>query len=143
MTFSDLNEADRKELLKFPAYITLLAIHADRHLHEGEKREAMKFSHIKTFTCNPLLSDFYKSAHQEFSKNIEEIERHFPENSEVRQHIIKQKLADLGRILEHMDSDFVFVFQKSMKQFKDHVSKAQRNVLEYFLFPLPLDGISD
>src|SRR5438874_1214365 len=83
-----------------------------------EKRKAMKFSHIKTFTCNPLLSDFYKSAHQELSKNIEEIERHFPENAEERQHIIKQKLADLGRILEHMDSDFVFVFQKSMKQFK-------------------------
>jgi hypothetical protein len=32
---------------------------------------------------------------------------------------------------------------RSMKSFKDHVSKAHRNVLIDFIFPMPIKGLSD
>lgn len=143
MNFNDLNENDRKQLLKFPAYITLLAVNPQTHLDRRQKKEAARFSHIKTFSCDPLLRDFYKAADSEFLQNIEDIDGNLHTNVEEREQVIKEKLSELEELLGKMDTDFALVFHKSMRQFKDHVSKAYRNILEYFLFPLPLEGISD
>lgn len=143
MNFIELNDNDRQELLKFPAYITLLAVSAHGALDNREKKEAIKFSHIKTFSCDPVLKDFYKYADKEFLANVEYIDKHLPDNAQERVHIIRQRLSELEKILEKMDKRFAIVLNKSMKQFKNHVSHAHRNVLEYFLFPLPIEGISD
>jgi hypothetical protein len=31
----------------------------------------------------------------------------------------------------------------SLRSYKSHISRAHRNILEYFIFPLPIKGITD
>ena len=119
------------------------SLHADRHLHEGEKREAMKFSHIKTFTCDPLLAGFYREAERNFEKNITELDSTLPIEKFEREMVIKTELAKIETILLKLGADFALVMYRSMRAFKKHVSNAHRNILEYFVFPLPLKGITD
>jgi hypothetical protein len=66
--FKNLSPKDTEELLKFPAYISLLAANFEGHLDEVEEKSAIKFSHIKTFSSDPLLSEFYKAADKVFKK---------------------------------------------------------------------------
>jgi hypothetical protein len=53
----NLSEQEYQELLKFPAYISLLAANSDGKMDETEKKAAIRFSHIKTYSCDPLLSE--------------------------------------------------------------------------------------
>ena len=56
--FKKLSVHENEELLKFPAYISLLAANSDGKLDEVEKMSAIKFVHIKTFSSPPLLINF-------------------------------------------------------------------------------------
>ena len=40
-----------------------------------QKKVAIKFSHIKTYSCNPLLALSYEDADKVFEKNIEQLDR--------------------------------------------------------------------
>jgi hypothetical protein len=47
--FNTLIKDEKDALLKFPAYITLLAANSDGLLDKTEKKEAVKFEHINFF----------------------------------------------------------------------------------------------
>jgi hypothetical protein len=68
-SFDDLNHTEKDLLLKFPVYVSMLAAEKNDHLDKIEKRTAIQFCHIKTFTCDPLLSLFYHEA-EKISKQI-------------------------------------------------------------------------
>ena len=76
--FSNISEDENKELLKFPAYISLMAANCDDSLDKTEKKSAIKFSHTKTFSCDPHLKEFYKQADNVFANNIEELDNALP-----------------------------------------------------------------
>ncbi|MBV2246448.1 MAG: hypothetical protein KUL83_04740, partial [Lentimicrobium sp.] len=82
--FKNLSEEEYKMLLKFPAYITLLAANQDGKFDEVEKKSAIKFAHIKTFTCTPLLIDFYEEVDKVFESNIVELDQELPKGKENR-----------------------------------------------------------
>ncbi|MEO5572227.1 MAG: hypothetical protein ABIT08_14660 [Bacteroidia bacterium] len=138
-----LNQAEKEMLLKFPAYISLLAANNDEKLDETERKSAIRFSHIKTFSCNPLLSEFYQQADQVFENNITELNSKLPEGRMERENAIKNALAKLESILKKLGKDYASAMHLSMNTFKDHVSKAHRSVLERFIFPVPIKGIND
>lgn len=56
--FKELTERENQELIKFPVFISLLAVNSDDKLSAVEKQSAAKFSHIKTYSCDPLLTEF-------------------------------------------------------------------------------------
>ena len=58
--FSNLSAKENKALLSFPAYVSLLAANSDGMLDKAEKESAIKFSHTKTFSCDPLLADYFE-----------------------------------------------------------------------------------
>ena len=68
--FKELTESENEALLQFPAFISLLAANSDNKLDKAEKQSAIKFSHIKTYSSDPLLAEFYKKADRLFEKNI-------------------------------------------------------------------------
>jgi hypothetical protein len=142
-SFEDLDPQERNMLLKFPAYISLLAASKNDSLDKTEKKAAIKFCHIKTFTCDPLLSGFYQEADKNFEKDITELDNELPKEKSEREEIIKRELTKIENILLKLGTDFSLVMYRSMRSFKKHVSKAHRNALDYFIFPLPIKGISD
>jgi hypothetical protein len=142
-SFDDLNPAEKDLLLKFPVYVSMLAAEKNDHLDKIEKRTAIQFCHIKTFTCDPLLSQFYREAEKKFETNINEVDSTLPTDKAEREEIITNELAKIERILLKLGTDYALVMRQSMTSFKNHVSRAHRNILEYFVFPLPINGITD
>jgi hypothetical protein len=142
-SFDDLNTAEKDLLLKFPVYVSMLAAEKNDHLDKIEKRTAIQFCHIKTFTCDPLLSQFYREAEKKFETNINEVDSTLPTDKAEREEIITNELAKIERILLKLGTDYALVMRQSMTSFKNHVSRAHRNILEYFVFPLPINGITD
>ena len=141
--FSSLTKDEREALLKFPAYTTLLAANIDGMLDKAEKKEAMKLEHIKTFSADPLLSEFYRDADKVFKKNLETVDKNLPEERESREATIKYELMKLEKIILKLGEEYASVMHHSMQSFKDHVSKAHHNVLVDFIFPLPIKGLTE
>ena len=141
--FSTLTKEDREALLKFPAYITLLAANSDGLLDKAEKKEAIKLEHIKTFSADPLLAEFYKEANKIFKNNLEQLDNNLPQEKDRRETAIKNELVKLEKIVSKLGEDYTSAMHRSMKSFKDHVSKAHHNVLVDFIFPMPMKGLSD
>jgi len=141
--FKKLSEKENEELLKFPAYISLLAANFEGQLDEVEKKSAIKFSHIKTFSCDPLLSEFYKAADKVFKQNIEAIDRELPKEKDNRETAIKQELQILVNITSKLGKKYAATMHREMESFKEHVSRAHNNVLVDFIFPISIPGLSD
>lgn len=138
-----LSVKEYESLLKFPAYITLLAANIDDRLDEEDKKSAIKFAHIKTFSCDPLLEQFYKDADKVFKENIEELDNELPADKESREAAIKREIIKLDFLLVKLGHLYGSTMHKSMVLFKEHVSKAHHNVLVDFVFPLPIKGLTD
>jgi hypothetical protein len=140
--FINLSVHEKDALLKFPAYISLLAAECDDKLDEEEKKAAIKLSHIKTFSCDPLLAEFYKESDIVFKNNIEQLDKDLPIEKNRRDAVIKKELSKLEEIIEKLGNKYSSVMHLSMKSFKEHVSKAHNNILEDFIFPIPIQGLT-
>jgi hypothetical protein len=141
--FKTLTVEENKTLLKFPAYISLFAANWNRNLDEVERNSAIRFDYIKTFSYDPLLAEFYKEADKVFKKNIEQLDKDLPKGKEGRDAAIKMELVALEKIVLKLGKEYVFVMRKSMKSFKEHVSKAYDSELVDFTFPIPIPGLSE
>ncbi len=141
--FKRLTNKQTDALLKYPAYISILAASLDDTLDKAEKKAAIEFAHIKTFTSDPLLTKFYLEADKVFRKNLEQLENELPKDKISREAAIKKELANLDKILKRLGKKYVIDVHQSMKSFKDHISRAHHNVLIDFIFPIPIPGLTD
>jgi hypothetical protein len=142
-TFEELNQTEKNILLKFPAYISLLAANSDSKMDEVEKKEAIHFTHIKTFSCDPILSAFYKEAEKVFIANVEELDKQLPKETEKRKQAIENELSKLETVLAKLGTEYASVMHKSMKSYSTHVSKAHNNSIESFFIPFNIKGLTD
>ena len=140
--FKELTEPENKALLKFPAFISLLAANSDDKLDTVEKLSAIKFSHIKTYSCNPLLTEFYEEADKVFENNIQQLDKDLPIEKAAREAALKKELLILEKIVWKLGQEYTTVMHRSMKSFKDHVSQAHHSVLVDFIFPIPIKGLT-
>ncbi len=140
--FKNLTESENKALLKFPAYISLLAADSDGKMDEAEKKEAIKFSHIKTYAADALLVAFYKEADAVFENNIRQLDNDLPKEKKSRESAIKFELLNLEKLVLKLGKEDSAALHHSMKTFKDHVSQVHHSVLLDFIFPMPIKGLT-
>jgi hypothetical protein len=138
-----LTDMEKELLLKFPAYISLLVANNINGTDKQEINAAIRFSHIKTYSCDPLLYEFYREADKVFEKNINQLNDELPKEKDQREVMIRKELTKLENIVLKLGKKYAAVMFKSMRSFKEHVSKAHHNVLESFIFPLPIKGLTD
>jgi len=143
ITFEKLSKADQTEFLKFPAYISLLAANKDGTADKQELKTAIDFDHMKTYTCNPMLSGFYEKADLVFKSNLIELDNELPKGKEDRDNAIMAKLGMIEKLLLKFDKVYTATMHQSMKSFKEHVSASHQNFLESFIFPVPIEGITE
>jgi anaerobic ribonucleoside-triphosphate reductase len=141
--FNNFSQHDTEALLKFPAYISMLAANSDDTLDEEERKTAIKFAHTKTFTCDPVLTDFYNEADKAFEGNVNQLDNDLPKDIKSREAAIKNELLNLDKIVLKLGKKYARVMHSSMESFKEHVSRAHHNVLVDFLFPIPIAGLTD
>ncbi len=140
--FNTLTKQEKEALLQFPAYISLLAADSDGLLDKAEKKEAIKLEHIKTFSADPLLAEFYEAADKVLKNNLEQLDKNLPKEKSSREAYIKNELIKLEKIVLKLGEEYTTVMHSSMKSFKEHVSKAHHNVFVDFIFPMPIKGLT-
>ncbi|HRH85029.1 MAG TPA: hypothetical protein PK210_12395 [Bacteroidia bacterium] len=138
-----LNLQEKEMLLKAPAYVSLLAANADAGMDETEKRVAIEFSHIKTFSCHPMLREFYHEVEKTFNTNIEQLNNQLPKDKVERKNAINVELAKLESIFIKLGNEYAATLHRSFISFSEHVSKAHKSVLESFIIPLYIKGLTD
>jgi len=138
----NISPGENEALLKFPVYVSLLAAISDGNLDEEAKKSAIKFSHIKTYSCDPLLASFYEEADKVFEQNMLQLDKDLPEQNEERVAAIKKKLSELEIIVAKLGEEYNIAMHRSMRSFKDHVSKTYHSVLVDFIFPMPIKGLT-
>ena len=131
--FKNILKQEYKALLNFPVYISLLAANSIGDLDKTERKTAIKFAHTKTFTCDPLLAEFYLDVNDVFEKNIEQLDEKLPKGKESRDEVIKNEILILDKIVLKLGNDFAKVMHKSMISFTAHVLKAHINPLADFI----------
>ncbi len=70
------------------------------------------------------------------------MDKDLPSRKEERNVAIKNKLSDLEKIVLKLGKEYTTVMHRSMKSFKEHVSKAHHNVFVDFIFPMPIEGLT-
>ena len=108
-----------------------------------KKKVALKLSHIKTFSCEPLLEPFYKEAEKYFEETLEFLNESLPKERQLRTTAIAKELGTLDELLKKLGGKYADELCRSMRVYKDQVSRAHQNVLEYFIFPMPIDGLTN
>ena len=98
--------------------------------------------HIKTYSCDPLLTEFYEEADKVFENNIKQLDEDLPKEKELREAALKKELLKLETIVVKLGENSALVMHRSMEAFKDHVSQAHHSVLVDFIFPMPIKGLT-
>ena len=140
--FKELTELENKALLKFPVLISLLAANSDDKLDAAEKQSAIKFSHIKSYSSDPLLAEFYAEADSVFEYDIKQLNKDLPVEKATRDAALKHELKKLETIVLKLGEENAAIFHRSMNSFKEHVSQAHHSVVLDFIFPMPIKGLT-
>jgi len=140
--FKDLTLKQKQDLLKFPAYISLLAS-SDAVMDETERLVAINLAHTKAFSCQPLLEDYCKESEIIFEENLKQLEASLPKDKESRDVAIRKEMAILEKTLARLGKEYVSAMHHSLKSFKEHVLKAHHSVIIDFLIPIPVPGLTD
>src|SRR3954465_5697229 len=114
---TSLTNSEWEQLYKLPAYISLLAANHDGNLDKQERKAAIKLSHIKTYSCNPLLTSFYDEADKVFEQNIAELDKALPKERTEREEAIKQEVRKLNTIMAKLGPEYAEAMQQSMQTF--------------------------
>ncbi len=136
--FKKLSAKDKKALLTFPAYVSMLAAYKDDKLNESEKETAIKLSYSATLACDPILTSFYMEVDKVFEETIEQLDKDLPKDKSDRDAAIQKELLNLEKIVQKLGKKYTLTMHQSMKQITEHVPKAHHNVLNNFIIPLPI-----
>ena len=141
--FDSLTSEEIGQMLKAPALVSVLASSADSKISDKEKAEAVELSHLKTFTSEPLLRDYYKAVENVFQQNFEVTIAKYSPFDDAKRSALKDEIDALSTVFAKLDKPFAEALHDSLSGYAKHVNEIDRSVFEYFLFPFPLPGITD
>jgi len=137
-----LSQEDRDILLKAPAVVAILAaVSDDGEVSKHEKAESIKLSHLRTYTSEEVLHNFYKEAEVVFEKNFEEIMSKLPNEWSDKETYLEAELTELNKVLPKLNEVYAKSLTDSLKSFAKHVFKSNSNFLDYFVLPVFMNKI--
>lgn len=140
--YRDLTALQKKSLLLFPAYVSLLAT-SDSKIDQEERKVAIKLAHTKAFACHSLLKEFCKESGDVFEANLVQLEALLPPDKKNKDAAIRKEIVKLEAILRKLGPEYAAVMHKSMKSFKEQVARAHHSVIEDFILPIAIPGLTD
>jgi hypothetical protein len=141
--FKQLSAKENEVLLNYPAYISLLAANGDGIFDEAEKKTAIEFAHLKTYSTLPALNKFYQEVDRVFKDRLEALDQQLPKDKVNRDIAIKKELKQIEKINLKLGKMYSSIMHDSMKSFQEHVLKAHHSVLVDFIIPLTVPGLTE
>jgi hypothetical protein len=137
-----LNPDDREILLRAPAVVAILAaLSADGEVSKNEKAESIKLAHLRTYTSDPILHNYYKEVDKNFESYFDEIMAMLPEGEQEKEDFLEAKLVELRAVLPKMNDIYAISLTSSLRTFAKHVFKTNSSFLEYFILPVFMNKI--
>jgi len=137
-----LSEEDRGILLKAPAVVAILAaISDDGEVSRHEKSESVKLSHLRTYTSDPLLHNYYKEAEKDFELHFDSIMAKLPSEWKDKEKFLEDELTELKHVLPKLNEVYARELVNSLKSFARHVFQSNSSFLDYFLLPVFMNKV--
>lgn len=139
----NLSIEEKNLLLKAPVLLSVLASCSNHTINRHQKADAIKLAHLKPFTANPELIPFYVEVEKRFEEQFETVVREYGPFDDTKCGNLKQEIKKIYPILEKLDRDYARKLVISFEKYERHVRKAGHTVVEDFIFPVPIPGLSD
>jgi mRNA-degrading endonuclease RelE of RelBE toxin-antitoxin system len=137
-----LSGEERNLLFKAPVLLSVLASCSYNGVNEQQKADALKLSHLKTFTADPLLIPFYVEVEKHFEEEFEStLKQSIPFDESIRSQL-KDKINQVEQILSKLDNYYASKLHKSFEKYERHVTRAGHSIVEDFIFPMPIRGLT-
>jgi hypothetical protein len=137
-----LNPEDKDILLRAPAVVAILAaISDDGEVSKHEKAESIKISHLRTFTSEEMLRNFYTEAEKVFEKNFDDIMSKLPEEWTDKEDYLEAEITELNKVLPKLNRVYAEGLVNSLKSFARFVFKSNSSFLDYFVLPVFMNKV--
>tara|TARA_B110001469_G_C9488042_1_gene244353 strand:+ start:161 stop:628 length:468 start_codon:yes stop_codon:yes gene_type:complete len=132
-----LDAVDRGIILRAPAVVALLAaVSDDGEVSEDEKAASVRLAHLRTYTSEPILHNYYKEVDKCFISDFETILAQLPKDWKDKERFLENRLTNLDPVLQKLDDVYAEELVASLKSFAKHVFKSNSNFLQNFLLPI-------
>lgn len=138
-----LTTEDREFLYKAPALVSVLASCSFKEINRVQKADAIKLSHLKTFTADPLLLSYYAEVERNFKSQFEIIAKEYYPFDENKRNALKGEIVRVNHILGKLEKTYGETLYKSLESYGKHVKKATHTIFQDFIFPVPIPGLTD
>lgn len=139
--FVNLKDKEKELLFKAPALISVYESSSLNEINSTRKADAIKLAHLRTFAATPLLIPFYMEVEKNFKMHFEEIAKQYAPLDEEKRNELKKEIESIEPVLDKLDKEYARTLRLSFEKFARHVQHADRSILEYFIFPLPMPGL--
>jgi hypothetical protein len=138
-----LGPEDASIVLQAPALLSVMAACSEKGTNIAEKVDAIRMSHLRTFTAEFQLLDYYREVEKTFVEQFELLaNKYYPMDDENKEAITRE-LRRLNRAISKLGARNEAIMHKSLDSYVAHVKKAGRSVFFDFFFPVPIKGITD
>ena len=142
--FDQLSDEEIRLLHSAPVLVSVLASGTfnEKEISKSQKADAIRLSHLKTFTAVPVLRPFYAEVEKNFEQEFEAaIKKYFPFDESKRDEL-KKELDQISLIVQKLDKKYGEVLSRSFERYTRHVKKAAHSIFQDFIFPMPIGGLS-
>ena len=141
--FENLTAEEKELLFRAPVLVSVLASCSFNEVDKIKKADAIKLSHLKTFTANPVLLSYYSEVEKSFEEQFEEaLRKYFPFDATQRMEL-KREMVKVNHVIEKLDKNYAHALRESFERYTNHVKRAGHTVFVDFLFPLPMPGLTE
>jgi len=140
--FENLTSEESELLLKTPVLLSVLASCSNDKINRVQKADAIKLSHLKPFTADPSLIPFYVEVEKNFERDFEVIAQQNNPFDEASCRRLKDQIQQTHPILKKLERDYASKLVRSFEKYERHVKRAAHNVVEDFIFPVPISGLN-
>ena len=141
--FESLTDKEKELLLRATALVSLYAALLDGKLEEHENQEAKTLAHLRTYTAAPILRAYYLEIEPDFKKFYSEWMGKLPEKNQDKIDFLTHEIIKLNGILKKMENSFSIELKRSLLSYAMHISNSKKNLLESFLFPIDIAGLTE
>jgi hypothetical protein len=140
--FKKLTDKEVELLLKAPVLVSVLASTRDHEISNEEKADAIKLAHLKTFTADPLLLQYYNEVEKNFKMYFEEITKEYSPFDDTKRAALKEQIDRLNEVISKLDKKFGRTLHRSLTNYAEHVKRSDRTIFENFIFPFPVHDLT-
>lgn len=138
-----LTTVERELLYKAPVLVSILASCSFKEINKVQKADAIKLSHLKTFTADPLLLSYYAEVEKNFESQFEIAAKEYYPFDKTKRDALKIEIDRVNHILAKLEKTYGEALYKSLEKYGKHVKKATHTVFQDFIFPVPIPGLTD